>query len=60
MSKSFREDYDFSFDAPDRDDKPRWPYRRRHFPKHPRGEYVKLLDEMIEQARAKREQQKAA
>jgi hypothetical protein len=53
----FREDRDNNFDIPERDERPRWPYKRRTFPQHPRGEYVKLLDEMISQARAKREAQ---
>jgi hypothetical protein len=60
MAKSFREDRDESSAAPNLheplDEKPRWfGGKRRHFPKHPRGQYAKLLDEMIEQARARRE-----
>jgi hypothetical protein len=60
MGKSvFREDRDNNLDMPELDDKPkpsRWyGCRRRTFPQHPRGQYAKLLDEMIEQARARRE-----
>jgi hypothetical protein len=60
MGKSvFREDRDNNLDMPELDDKPkpsRWyGCRRRTFPQHPRGQYAKLLDEMIEQVRAKRE-----
>jgi hypothetical protein len=54
-NESFRQDRDDNHDAPERDERPRWPYKRRHFPQHPRGQYAKLLDEMISRARAKRE-----
>jgi hypothetical protein len=43
-------------DQPERDDKPRRPYRRRHFPQQPRGAYLQILNELIEPSRTEREQ----
>jgi hypothetical protein len=54
----FIDDYNERVDTPEIDDKPksRW-YggKRRTFPQHPRGEYLKLLDSMIAESQAKRE-----
>jgi hypothetical protein len=69
VSSDFRDDRQFEavpdVHAPLEDDdtpkQSRW-YggKRRTFPEHPKGEYLKLLDSMIAESRAKREQQQKA
>jgi hypothetical protein len=56
----FIDDYNERVDEPQRDDKTRWPFKRRHFPKHPTGLYRSYLDSLIQESHARREQQKAA
>jgi hypothetical protein len=52
----FRDDRDNNLDMPEIDDKPRWPYRRRHFPApRPRGFYAEYSDQLITENRSKRE-----
>jgi hypothetical protein len=49
----FRNDYDERVDQPERDDKPRWPYKRRHITARPRGLYAQYLDELIAESHRK-------